>query len=59
MFEAYIDSKTRRVEILSVNKWTLTVAYLKGIIRHVRTIPYFYFSWKSDDWYEVSRRIKD
>ncbi len=59
MFEALVDRKTRKVDVLSVNKWTITVAYLKGAIRHVCTIPYRYFSWKSDNWYEVSRTIKE
>lgn len=60
MFEAYVDGKRRKVEVMGANKRSIAVAFLKsqhGVsVRHVRSIPYICFSWKSDDWYEVSRR---
>ena len=61
MFEAFVDGKRREVVILFVNDHSLTVAFLKSLAgqstRYVRTIPYSRFSWKSDNWYEVSRKI--
>ena len=61
MFEAYVDGKHRRVEIMGAYKNILCVAFMKSLkgqpTRHVQTVPYSRISWKSDDWYEVSRKI--
>ncbi len=57
MTDAYVDGKLRKVAVLLVHEHGLSVAFIKKLVRHVRFIPYSNFSWKSDDWYEVSRRI--
>ena len=54
MFQALIGDSWRPVEVLSVGRIGMVVAFGEG---KRLAIPYNRFRWLSDDWYEVSRKM--